>query len=263
MVTRTSRGSRFCGPRSVRLGVLLLLILLASPMTGRADATPACMPYIGEVMEFSVGWEFIHGGSAIMQVLPKGAGGYRIDSTARSNAFLDLFHKVRDHIVSEGICIDGHMQSTMLDLVQHESKYHSSKHADFLWRQDRVIYRLNDNEEVFDVPAGHLNVMDAFFATRRLPLAVGRTVNIPIFDARKRYEVVVNVLQKDKLRAPWGDWVDCLVIEPKLKTEGIFSSRGKIKVWLTDDTRRIPLKMTAALKFGRIVARLQRYERNP
>lgn len=219
------------------------------------------MPYVGERMSFSVGWEFIHGGSAQMNVLPMGKDGYRITSTARSNKVLDLFHKVRDRMVSEGLCVQGKMQSTMLDIEQHESKYHSKKHADFLWRDNKVIYRLNENVETFDVPAGHLNVIDAFFATRLMELKVGKTVNIPIFDARKRYEVVVKVLRKDRIKAPWGERVECLVIEPKLKTAGIFSSRGKVKVWLTNDQYHIPLKLTARLKFGRIIARLTHYER--
>lgn len=219
------------------------------------------MPFIGERMDFSVSWEFISGGSAHMEVLPLGNNGYRITSTARSNKFLDLFHKVRDHMLSEGECIDGRMQSITLDLQQHESHYHSSKHAKFLWRKDKVIYRLNKNEETFDVPAGHLDVIDSFFATRLLPLEIGKTVRIPIFDARKRYEVVVKVLETDILEAPWGGQVECIVIEPKLKTAGIFSSRGKVKVWLSNDRRRIPLRMTAKLKFGRIIARLTHYER--
>jgi hypothetical protein len=246
-------------PAGISAGALLLISLLFLH-TGMASAS-SCMPYVGERMSFSVGWEFIHGGSAQMNVLPMGKDGYRITSTARSNKVLDLFHKVRDRMVSEGLCVQGKMQSTMLDIEQHESKYHSKKHADFLWRDNKVIYRLNENVETFDVPAGHLNVIDAFFATRLMELKVGKTVNIPIFDARKRYEVVVKVLRKDRIKAPWGERVECLVIEPKLKTAGIFSSRGKVKVWLTNDQYHIPLKLTARLKFGRIIARLTHYER--
>ncbi len=231
------------------------------PVRQRVSAESVCMPFIGERMDFSVSWEFINGGSAHMEVLPLGTSGYSITSIARSNKFLDLFHKVRDRMLSEGQCIDGRMQSTTLDLQQHEGHYHSSKHAKFLWRLNKVIYRLNKNEETFHVPAGHLDVIDSFFATRLLPLEVGKTVKIPIFDARKRYDVIVKVLEIDILQAPWGEQVECLVIEPKLKTAGIFSSRGKVKVWLSNDRRRIPLRMTAKLKFGRIIARLTHYER--
>ena len=245
--------------KCLALSVHLLVSILVT-QAGIASAN-SCMPFIGEQMNFSVSWEFIHGGSAQLNVSAKEKNGYRIQSTAKSNKFLDIFHKVRDRMVSEGICVNGKMQSILFDMQQHESKYRSKKHADFLWQDNKVVYRLNENEEMFDVPAGHLDVIDAFFATRLEPLEIGKTVNIPIFDARKRYEVVVNVLKKDKIKAPWGEKVECLVIEPKLKTAGIFASKGKIKVWLTNDKRRIPLRMTAKLKFGRIVARLNEYKR--
>jgi len=239
------------------------LLLLASllPLQEAMSTAPDCMPFVGERMDFSVSWEFINGGSAHMEVLPLGTNGYRITSTARSNKFLDMFHKVRDRMLSEGECVRGRMQSTIFDIKQQESTYHSSKHADFLWRQNRVIYSLNNNVESFNVPAGHLNVIDTFFATRLMSLEVGKTVRIPLFDARKRYELVVKVLRKEQLRAPWGKRVECLVIEPKLKTAGIFSSRGKVKVWLTNDSQHIPLRMTAKLKFGRIIANLKHYEK--
>jgi hypothetical protein len=61
------------------------------------------------------------------------------------------------------------------------------------------------------------------------------------------------------LKMPSGKRVECLIIEPELKTAGVFSSKGKIKIWMTNDSRHIPLKMSAKIKIGRIIARLTGY----
>jgi len=184
---------------------------------------------------------------------------YRVTSHGISNRFVDIFHKVRDTIVSQGDCVNGKLQSTLFDVVQNEGRYHSSKRVDFLWRQNRVTHTQNGKTDSYDVPAGHLNAIDAFFRVRKMKLSPGMQVRIPIFDSRKRYEIVVDVLGRQKLKAPWGGKVNCLVIVPRLKTEGIFSSKGTVKLWLTDDARHIPLRMTAKVKIGRIIATLEHY----
>jgi len=236
--------------------LLTLLLLLAATPTYAASQ---CLPYHGETMKFSVGWEFVNAGTATMRFSNQGESGYRVDADARTNKFFDMFKKVRDTIISEGVCINGQPQSTLFDLEQHERKYHAKKRTEYLWKENKVNYIHNNNAESFDVPAGHLNVLDAFFLTRTLPVKKDEVLKVPVFDSKKNYEIEVRLLKKETIKAPWGERVECLVIEPKLKTAGIFSSAGTMKVWLTNDARRIPLKMTAKIKIGRIIARLTGY----
>jgi len=234
---------------------VLALLLLLAPATAWGD----CMPYAGEKLLFNVGWEFINAGTASMEVKAT-QDGWRIDTLAKTNKFLDMFKKVRDTIIDEGVCVNGHMQSTLFDIEQHERSYHAAKQTRFLWKENKILYTQNKQTDSYDVPAGHLSVLDAFFAVRQMQLKPGQTLSIPVFDSRKRYEVVVSIEPKlEKLRAPWGGFVDCIVVTPQLKTEGIFSSIGTIKIWLTNDNRRIPVKMTAKIKIGHIVAILDSY----
>ncbi len=224
------------------------------------DKVKSPLPFHGETMKFAVGWEFVNAGTATMNFRNMGKDGYRIDTDARTNKFFDMFKKVRDTITSEGIFMHGKPQSTLFDVVQNERKYHAKKRTDFLWKENRVNYTQNGKTDTYKVPAGHLNVMDAFFLTRTLPLEEGKVLKVPVFDSRKKYEIEVRLLKKEMLRSPLGKMVECLVIEPKLKSEGIFTSVGTMQVWLTNDERRIPLKMTAKIKIGRIIARLTGYQ---
>ncbi len=239
--------------------IVFLALLCLFPVSGRAqDTSGHCMPFTGERMLFSVGWEFINGGIADMRV-ENVAGGYRILTRSKSNRVLDIFHKVRDTIISEGTCRNEGMQSTLFDIVQNEGRYHSKKQVRFLWQKGIVTHTQNNQTDFYDVAAGHLNAIDAFFAVRKKKLSPGMMIHVPLFDSRKQYMLEVAVLRTEHLMAPWGKTVECLVIEPRLKTKGIFSSKGKVKVWLTNDLRHIPLKMVAQIKFGHIVARLQKY----
>lgn len=244
------------------LPVLAILLALAPLPASSADNAPAKkpFPFHGEQMKFEVGWEFVNAGTATMHFSNKGESGYRIDTDARTNTFFDMFKKVRDAITSEGVFVDNKPQSTLFELDQNERGHYAHKKTEFLWQQNKVNYSLNDKTDSYDVPAGHLNVMDAFFLTRTLPVREGEVIKIPVFDSRKLYEIEVTLVKREKVSAPWGDNVDCLVIEPKLKSEGIFTSVGTMLIWVTDDALRIPLKMTAKIKIGRIIARLTDYK---
>lgn len=253
--------------RTFSLMLLLLVPFLAfSEESASKDSekpaagAPSSLPFNNEVMKFAVGWEFVNAGTATMHFHDRQNSEYQIDIDARTNSFFDIFKKVRDSMISQGVFINGNPQSTLFDLEQNERSYHAIKKTRFLWEKDKVVYTHNKDTKEFDVPAGHLNVIDAFYKTRTLPVEANKILKIPVFDSGKRYEIEVRLLKREKLRAPWGKRVDCLVIEPKLKSEGIFSSVGSMKIWLTDDERRIPLKMTAKIKIGHIVARLIGYQ---
>jgi len=234
------------------------------PTTPPAAITmPACMPYIGEHMSFNIGWEFINAGSSSMDITAIN-NGWQAKTFARTNKVLDVFRKVRDHITATGICVNGNMQSTVFDANLHERKYKANKRTDFLWQQNRVSYTQHQVSEYFDVPAGHLSIIDAFLSVRKQQLKAGETVTVSVFDSRKRYELQVNVLAKKAiLTAPWGEKVRCIIVNPKLKTAGIFTNKGKMTLWMTDDERHIPIKMMAKIKFGRIFARLTSYSMTP
>jgi len=237
----------------------IIIALLLPSMS--AQAAPPCFKFIGEKFTFSVGWEFINAGSATMVVAASKTGGHNIRVHARTNDFLDLFKKVRDTITSEGVCLGKQTQSTLFQLDQRERSYIAHKKTVFDWQHGQVFYTEHAKTDVYPVPKGHLNVMDAFFKVRSMDLSLGQDIHIPVFDSRKVYDVVIHIGKKTKkIRAPWGERVECISIEPQLKTEGIFSSPGKMKIWVTRDARHIPLKLVAKIKIGRIIGRLTQYQ---
>jgi len=238
---------------------VVLLLLLLGAAEARADVP--CLPFMGEKLTFSVGWEFVNAGSATLSVNASKTGAYRIHTAARTNKFFDIFKKVRDTITSEGLCVDGYTQSTLFQLQQHERAYTANKKTVFDWQHAQVLYTEKDKTDIYPVPKGHLNVMDAFFRVRGMDLKLGQEIHLPVFDSRKVYDVMIHIGEKTKMiLAPWGKRVECISIEPQLKTEGIFSSPGKMKIWVTRDARHVPLKLVAKIKIGSIIGRLTQYQ---
>ena len=58
---------------------------------------------------------------------------------------------------------------------------------------------------------------------------------------------------------PAGEF-DCLVLEPVLETSSIFEHKGKLTIWLTDDTVRMPVLLRSKVIVGAFEAVLKEYE---
>jgi hypothetical protein len=78
-------------------------------------------------------------------------------------------------------------------------------------------------------------------------------VFIDIFDSEKLYKAEVRVLKKEVLETPAGKF-NTVLIKPIVKSEGIFFGKGDILIWLTDDSRRIPVKLKTKIPFGSVKA---------
>jgi hypothetical protein len=63
------------------------------------------------------------------------------------------------------------------------------------------------------------------------------------------------VLRREELVTPLGRF-KTIVIQPLLKSEGIFARTGDMFIWLTDDDRRIPVQMKSKVVVGSITATL-------
>jgi len=248
--------------RSLLISLMMLWALLLNGHAAEVEIKAAnCMPFIGERLSFEGGWEFSNAGSATMDIGASG-NGWQVKTFAKTNKALDIFRKVRDYITAEGVCVNGRMQSTLFDANLHERKYKAQKRTDFLWQENKVTHTQNQVTEHFDVPAGHLSVIDAFLAVRNLKLIPGQMIKIPGVNSRKSYEREVTVERKRKtIKAPWGEKVSCLIVKPKLKSEGIFTNKGEMTLWMSDDGRHIPIKMVAKIKFGRIIAHRTGYSK--
>jgi hypothetical protein len=50
------------------------------------------------------------------------------------------------------------------------------------------------------------------------------------------------------------------VIQPIIKSKGIFSEKGRAEMWLTDDPRRLLVQMKSSLSIGSLNLYLRGYE---
>ncbi|MDQ3673425.1 MAG: DUF3108 domain-containing protein [Gemmatimonadota bacterium] len=97
---------------------------------------------------------------------------------------------------------------------------------------------------------------------RTIPLVVGETYDFERYFRPDRNPVRIKVLRKERITVPGGRF-NAIVIQPVIKTKGIFSENGHAEIWLSDDDRRIILQLKSRLSFGSLNLFLKSYYPSP
>jgi len=123
---------------------------------------------------------------------------------------------------------------------------------------DRQVFVLNHKPEEPSVP-DPLDDGSFLYFVRTLPLTVGDTYTFNYYFNPKANPVTIRVLRKERIHVPAGTY-DAIVVQPIIKTSGIFGEGGKAQVWFSDDSARIVLQMKSKLSFGSLDLYLKSYE---
>ena len=84
---------------------------------------------------------------------------------------------------------------------------------------------------------------------RTMNLEVGMTYLFDRYFKPDRNPVRIKVLRRERVTVPAGTF-NAVVVQPLIKTKGIFSEGGRAEVWFSDDSRRLMLQMRSTLPFG-------------
>ncbi len=93
---------------------------------------------------------------------------------------------------------------------------------------------------------------------RTVPLVVGERHTFHDYFKPDRNPVTVDVLRRERVAVPAGSF-EAVVIRPAFRTKGIFAESGGTEVWLSDDARRVVVRVRTHLPFGTLTLALTDY----
>lgn len=99
------------------------------------------------------------------------------------------------------------------------------------------------------------DVLGAVYYVRTLPLSTDKTISFPVHDARRDYTMDVKIKKREKVTVPTGTY-NTIVVEPHMYNAQGPLEKGQMTLWLTDDERRIPVKLKIHIGFGSVEGEL-------
>lgn len=239
-----------------------LLLFTILPGNVWAQAVTAFEP--GERLEYVLKWAGIAAGDSVMEIVEgdvvDGVPLYRVISTATSRSLVDVFYKVRNRYETHINPVDGFSRKYLFNMREGGKR---SKRA-LIFDQDRHIVtrilRKNNQTQskVYEILEGTQDNLSALYALRNEALQVGDSVTYRVFESRKNWELIIDVIAAEEIKVKAGRF-KVIVVHPKLKFEGIFRRKGELYVYMTDDQWHIPVLMKSKVKIGSIDAELVRF----
>jgi len=251
------------------VGAFLLIAALFShcAWAGAPGADPGA-PFLpfrpGERLAFQVSWSFIPAGEAVLEVLPweslDGTPACHFVLTARTSPLVDVFHKVRDRI-------DAYTDRGVTRSLLYRNVKAGSDKRDitlrFDWKKELVVYsNFDESKPPLPVMPGSFDPLSVFYAFRVQPLVEGTRMELPITDGKKCVMGHVTVVRREKTTVAAGTF-DTFLVEPDLEEIGGVFKKTKgagFQIWVTADTRRIPVKIRSKVMVGSFTAELVKAE---
>lgn len=127
----------------------------------------------------------------------------------------------------------------------HEVSYKKKRYYDIY--PERGVLHQKGYEEMPTVPKP-LDDASFLYFVRTVPLEVGKTYTFNRYFRPDRNPVVVKVLRKETIEVPAGKF-NTIVIQPIIKSQGIFAEGGEAQMWLSDDDRRMMVQFKAKVPY--------------
>ncbi|MDA8431738.1 MAG: DUF3108 domain-containing protein [Nitrospiraceae bacterium] len=224
----------------------------------RSGAVPRLLHYTREKFYYDIYWIGIYVGSAVLEG-SRDRGLVRITSEVHSAAFLSNFYKVEDFAeskVKDGLPLNFRIR-------QREGKYRSDKETRFDAENGKITYfdYLKGLRKDHEGKQGVFwDVISGFYFLRTKQLEPEKKIFIDVFDSNKFLNAEVSVLGRERVKFADKGEIDAIVVKPVLKSDGLFQNKGDIRIWLSNDENRFPVRVETKVPIGRVVAELKKVE---
>jgi len=209
----------------------------------------------GERLVYNLRWGIIPAGYAELQVLPfatvNGEEAWHFIMSVQTTEFVDLFYKVRDRIET---FTDLSMTNSLLyKKEQREGSTDRDVVIRFDWDSNSAVYsNKGEVREPIAIETGTLDPLASLYYIRTQSLADKLEVVKPVTDGKKVVRGVARIIGRETLNID-GTEYNTFMIEPDLKdVRGVFekSDESKLRLWITDDDRRLLVKVKSKVVVG-------------
>jgi len=257
MIEKLSSNGQSCTSAVKLVFIFIMVVLIMTGVLWRNQrANGNDLPfYPGEKLTFELKWGFIPAGRATLEVLPvetvKNVQAQHFVLTARTNSFVDVFYKVRERI--DAYTDVGMNHSILYKEVHLVNKTRRDAAINFDWEKYKAQYtNLGEKNPPIALIPGSFDPLSIFYYARQLELQENLEIERPVTDGKKCVIGQATVVKKEKIKLGIGTF-DTYLMEPDLKeVGGVFkkSKNAKIRLWVTADRRRIPVKIKSKVVVG-------------
>ena len=250
---------------------LLITLLMQSDDNGYRQIKNNSF-YAGEKLEYRVHLGFLSGAYATIEISEtiytiNERPCFRINIHGRTAGVIDLFYKVRD---TWGSYLDtAAIVPQRFYRYIRENKYRKNEIVDFDHFKDSVTVARLDKKTMklkekvnFPIANNSQDLVSGAFYLRTMNLGKkkkGEIIHIKGFFDDETFDMKIKYLGTETLRTKVGTF-ETHVMAPILPKNKLFKDEDAVKLWLSKDDNKIPLKIQAEMFVGAVEVDIKSYE---
>lgn len=228
-------------------------------------AAPSTMPFVdGETLQYDGKLSKIISGIDVADLTftvdRVNGDDYLIKAEARSKGTLLKLFRFTFLQTLESTIDAGHFR--VVKTIKHDVQKDRVRESEALfdYADKRVTYTEVDPKDPMKPPrkiASEIegtthDLISGIYSLRLLPLAVGKTFDLSVSDSGLVYDIPVRVTARERIKTALGKFW-CFRVEPFVFGPGrLIESDGSMVIWITDDSRRIPVRSQVKASIGKI-----------
>ncbi len=209
----------------------------------------------GEHLKYRVHYGFINAGYIDLKVkekpvIIKGRGVYHIDGYGRSRSGFDWMFKVRDHFQSY---LDTQALVPLQFIKsQKEGGYEDSDFVIFNYKLKKYFSK----KGVKEIPLDIQDVVSVAYYARTLKVSdvpIGTSYILNVYLDNEIFPLKFIIDGRETIKTDIGE-IKAIRVVPQAINGRVFKDKNALKVWISDDENKLPLRIKANIMVGSIKA---------
>lgn len=250
-----------------RLTVFLLILLCCGFVTRDSYRNvPNDSFGRGEVLEYRIHYGFINAAEGVVEVHKdlfkiNNRPCYRVNVSGKTIGGFDLVLRIRDTwrtFIDTAAILPHRFQANI-----QEGKYRKEETVFFNYGANSIrSEEVNGETKEFEMKRNVQDLISGYFYLRTVDfnqlrpndiVAVNAFFDDDFYDFRVRYR------GKGEVETKWGK-IQCILLNPLMPANKLFKGENAIRVWLSDDQNKMPVKVEADMFVGAVELDLKKYK---
>ena len=238
----------------------LALVSVTTPAAAQTNSIRSAPFYPGESMEYAVGYGRLPAGSLEIGIEEldtlDGRPAYHIVFQAASNQAISYIYDINSR---EESWFDAR-EFYSLRYRRESTENDKTRTKEYVFDQQRQV-RIEPDGDVSPASPRAVDQVAMFYYVRLLPLEPGSKFVLRNQADPDDNPLTVEVLKRERVKVPAGTF-DAYVLDLDVKTDGgLFKKGGENRIWVTTDSRHVPVKISSKVGIGSFEAELVDYAR--
>jgi hypothetical protein len=209
-------------------------------------------------LSYAVEWRLIHAGDVVIESKDSGATA-RIESAGLVSTLFKIDNTYTAHF-GPAYCATDSLLDSKEGKRHHQTSvtYEHNPNRAVLLERDLIKNEIMKSATIETPPCVH-DVLGGMLALRGLTLEPGQSMLSPVSDGRRAAQVKVEAEEREEITTPAGKFKTTRY-EINIMNGVVYMRKGRVFVWLTDDSDRLPVQILLRLAFpiGSVTLQLEK-----